>query len=369
MIETAVIMRGKRPRRAPDMVPNKVHFVGSIALDSVEDVFRTLGTTLGRRLRRVPDGEPGGRRLWISWQYPLLRAQPFLKADPNNPERATGFLPLSLADSAKPAETHFGELGYAREARSSYQDFLAARERGELPAKVRFQVSLPTPFAVINAFCAPQDRAAIEKAYEEAMLREVRTICRAIPHADLCIQWDACLETLLWDGRLPYTGNPTPDLRGEIIERMKRLSAAVPDDVELGFHLCYGDFDAKHFVDPIDTAKMVEFANAVKAATARLITYIHMPVPMSRDDDAYFEPLRRLRLSPGTELYLGLVHGDGIDATKKRIAAASQYVSDFGIATECGIARCKTPQVVRSLIEVYAGASQEPAAAGGAAAR
>ena len=40
------------------MVPRKVHLVGSIALDSVEEVFRTAGTLLGHRLRRVPDGEP-----------------------------------------------------------------------------------------------------------------------------------------------------------------------------------------------------------------------------------------------------------------------------------------------------------------------
>ena len=63
------------------MVPDKVHLVGSVALDSVQEVFRTAGKMLGRRLQRVPDGEPGGRRLWISWQYALLRAQPFLKAD------------------------------------------------------------------------------------------------------------------------------------------------------------------------------------------------------------------------------------------------------------------------------------------------
>jgi hypothetical protein len=34
-----------------------------------------------------------------------------------------------------------------------------------------------------------------------------------------------------------------------------RLGRAVPDDVELGFHLCYGDLDAKHFVQPTDAAK------------------------------------------------------------------------------------------------------------------
>jgi hypothetical protein len=135
------------------MTPDKVHLVGSIALDSVEEVFRTAGRVLGRRLRRVPDGEPGGRRMWISWQYPFLRAQPFLRPDLSVPN-PRGMPPLMLAENAAPAEIRFGELGYAREARISYQDFLAARERGELPGDVRFQVSLPTPLAVINPFIA-----------------------------------------------------------------------------------------------------------------------------------------------------------------------------------------------------------------------
>lgn len=344
------------------MVPDKVHFVGSIALESVQDVFRTLGSTLGDRLRRVPDGEPGGRRLWISWQYPLLRAQPFLKADPNAPDQATGFLPLSLADDVKPSDVRFGELGYAREARASYQDFLEAKRRGELPRRTRFQVSLPTPFAVIYPFCSAKDEPVIESAYESAMLREVETICRAIPRDELCIQWDVCIEMVLWDGRLTYMRNPFADLHGEVIGKITRLMAAVPRDVELGFHLCYGDWDAKHFIEPLDATKLVEVANALSAAATRPITYVHMPVPIDRADDAYFEPLSKLRLPASTELYLGVVHADGVEPTKKRISAASKYVSDFGIATECGIARCRTPEIVHSLLKVYAGASREPVA-------
>jgi methionine synthase II (cobalamin-independent) len=345
------------------MIPDKVHFVGSITLDSVDEVFQTLGPALGNRLRRVPDGEPGGRRLWISWQYPLLRAQPFLKADPDAPNQTTGFLPLSLADDFEPAEVHFGELGYAREARASFQDFLEARKHGDLSSNVRFQVSLPTPFAVIYPFCSPKDEGVIEAAYERAMLREVEETCRAIPHKDLCIQWDVCIEMVLWDGRLTYMQNPFANLQDEVIGRIKRLMAAVPRDVELGFHLCYGDWDAKHFIEPLDATKLVEVANALSAAAPRPITYIHMPVPIDRADDAYFEPLSKLRLSPSTELYLGVVHADGAEATKKRIAAASKYVSDFGIATECGIARCRTAQMVHSLLDVYVGVSQEPVAA------
>ena len=40
--------------------PTAVHLVGSIGLDTVEDVFRTIGKTLGPYLRRAPDGEVGG---------------------------------------------------------------------------------------------------------------------------------------------------------------------------------------------------------------------------------------------------------------------------------------------------------------------
>jgi hypothetical protein len=338
------------------MTPDKVHLVGSIALDSVEEVFRTAGRVLGPLLRRVPDGEPGGRRMWISWQYPFLRGQPFLRPDPSIAS-PRGLPPLMLAEGTAAADIRFGELGYAREARISYQDFVAARDLGQLPAKVRFQVSLPTPFAVINPFISPKDALAVEGPYEAAMLREVDTIQRAIPHHDLCIQWDVCLEMLLWDGR--WEGRRDPfgaHLQAEILRRMKRLAAAVPADVELGFHLCYGDYDAKHFIEPQDAGKLVEVANGIASAVTRPITYFHMPVPIDRTDDAYYQPLRDLRLGRETELYLGLVHQDGVEGIRRRIAAAAKYVPDFGIATECGIARLKTPQQVGRLLEIHAGA-------------
>jgi hypothetical protein len=44
-------------------IPEHVYLVGSVGLESVPGVFRTFGRTLGRRLRRVSDGEVGGRRL------------------------------------------------------------------------------------------------------------------------------------------------------------------------------------------------------------------------------------------------------------------------------------------------------------------
>ena len=195
-----------------------VHLVGSIGLDTVEDVFHAVNTRVGRYLRRVPDGEVGGRKLWISWQYPLLRASTFLRPDPSGAVRPTNRFPLlTLAEGVSPTDVHFGELGYAREARASYLDFVAARERGELPKGVRFQVALPTPFAVVSSVVVADALPIVEAAYEHAMIAEVAALCRHIPHRDLCIQWDVCNEMVIWDGQVtdavPCAGEPPSDGR------------------------------------------------------------------------------------------------------------------------------------------------------------
>ena len=286
-----------------------MHLVGSIGLDTVEDVFRIVGKLLGSHLRRIPDGEVGGRRLWISWQYPLLRASTFLRPDPSGAVRPTNRFPLlTLAEGVAPAEVRFGELGYAREARASYLDFLAARARGELPPGIRFQVCLPTPFAVVGSVVVAAALPAVEAAYERAMIAEVAALCRHIPHRDLCIQWDVCNEMVIWDGQrtdaVPHADVP----RDQILQRMARISAGIPADVELGLHLCYGDFAGRHFVEPADAAKMVELANALVGTITHTLAYIHMPVPVERSDDAFHRPFRDLDLAAGTELYLGVVH-------------------------------------------------------------
>src|SRR5689334_22705800 len=121
-------MPGPRPGMTPGSVrgasmssytPSPVHLVGSIGLGGVDEVFRTVGPALGRRLKRIPDGEPGPRRLWVSFQYPLLRSSPFLRPDPSGALRKTsGFPLLCLAEGVAEDEVSFGELGYAREARA-----------------------------------------------------------------------------------------------------------------------------------------------------------------------------------------------------------------------------------------------------------
>ena len=344
-----------------EFVPTKVLLVGSVALDTVQEVFHVAGKLLGRRLARIPDGEPGGRRAWISWQYPLLRSNVFLTVSSELSPVAGRFPQLCIADDVDQEDVRFGELGYAREARASYLDFLNSRGAGDIASTARFQVCLPTPLAVISAFCRGKDMLAIERAYERAMIDEVIALCKAIPVNDLCIQWDVCNELLMWDGQMPAMVPASfTNLEQELPPRVARLVNAVPSGVECGMHLCYGDFDGKHFAEPRDAGKMTEFANAIVDKATRPIGYIHMPVPITRNDDAFFKPLAELRVHPETEIYLGVVHADGPTKTKERIACAAKYVPRFGIATECGIARKRKPELVRSLLEIHAAASQEP---------
>jgi hypothetical protein len=334
-----------------------VHFVGSVGLDTAEEVFATAGEMVGKHMLRCPDGEMGGRRLWISYQYPVLRSNRALVCDYEKPVPGVGVCPMRLAEGVLPGDVHFSELGYAREARFSYQLFADARKSGKFAPGTRFQVSLPTPFAVIGAFVAREDIAKVLPAYTAAMLREVESICAHIPHQDLAIQWDVCIEMIMWDGRFP--GLPgIPGMEAIFADAFKRLAAAVPADVELGYHMCYGDMDAQHFVQPQDLRKVVELTNLIAKSGGRRIDWVHVPVPADRDDEAYFAPLRELAVPKETEVFLGLVHqGDGVEGARRRMAGARKVREDFGIATECGMARARTSELARELIRIQAEAA------------
>jgi len=337
---------------SPSVVsPSGVHLVGSVPLASPEDVFRTVAAGLGDRLRRVPDGETGPRADWIVWQYPVLSAQPQFEVGPPGPGPQYRALPrLRLRSGERADGIRLENLGYAQAAIASYRVFARLKRDGAIPAACRFQVSLPTPLAPISAFVAAEDQAALEPIYEARMLAELAEIVGAIPHEQLAIQWDTNVELGMLEGVLPVW---FADVRGGILERLLRLSRHVPPAVELGYHLCYGDSQRRYLAEPADAGKLVQIAAPLVASLDRPLNWLHMPVPVDRDDEAYFAPLADLRLRPETELYLGLVHlTDGAEGARRRIAAARRHVDGFGVATECGWGR-RAQSTVGELIELH----------------
>jgi hypothetical protein len=69
-----------------------------------------------------------------------------------------------------------------------------ARSEGKVPSGTRFQVSLPTPIAVVMTFTEPDAIQHIWPIYEKRLNEEVAEIAAAIPHGDLAVQWDIAAE-------------------------------------------------------------------------------------------------------------------------------------------------------------------------------
>jgi hypothetical protein len=337
----------------------EVFFVGSIALPDAAAVFDTIGRTFGSKVRCIPDGETGNRLGWMEWQASFLAANPLLEAvpsegdwrNPTAPDRWKHRSWFRLRPGADARDLKLGDIGYARNAIASYRDFALRQSQGIIAAGVRFMVAIPSPFNLINFHFAPDQRAAVEPAYEAALLAEVDRIAATVPHDQLAIQWDCAHDMQAYEGaRTPWFA----DTQTGIESRLIRIGEHVPLGVELGYHFCYGSFGGKHFVEPKDMGAMVQLANALSRGIKRSIGWIHMPVPIERTDDAYFVPLDQLRLQPDCRLYLGVIHdGDGIAGTRARIAAAARHVADFGIATECGFGR-RDPATVQALIDLHA---------------
>jgi methionine synthase II (cobalamin-independent) len=249
----------------------------------------------------------------------------------------------------------FGPLRYASEAIASYKQFAALKAKGDIAAGMRFQVSLPTPMAIVHFFVEVKSQNQIEEAYGVQLQKELEEICRAIPHKELAIQWDVCSEVSYLAG---WTDFPYFDpSKSAIFDKLVKLGNHVLDDVQVGYHFCYGDPGHKHFIEPTDLSLSVEFTNAVAQRARRPINFVHMPVPKSRSDDQYFAPLKNLKVPKTTEVFLGLIHmTDGIDGTRKRMAVAQRFLPHFGVATECGFGR-RPAATVRDLLALHKAAA------------
>ncbi len=328
-------------------------FVGSLGLDSAEQAFRTLASTIGSRATRYPDGEPGERRRWILWQERAIADHP----DFDRVEAASGdTLPVptaarQLKATADANKIAFGALGYADAAEASYKTFAKLRAEGVIPAGTRLQVSLPTPLAFLTTFVILDDAPKVAPAYEQAMAREVADICGRIPQRDLAIQWDVAHEMVAHAGTWKVFYEPTIENH---VDRLAALSALVPDDVELGIHLCYGDPGHKHIVEPTDTAASVAVSNGLFAKASRRIDWVHFPVPRGRTDAAYYEPLSGLDVPDGTTIFAGLIHlTDGVEGARQRMAQVGRHLKDYGLATECGFGR-RDASTIAALFDLHA---------------
>ena len=337
---------------------DKLLLVGSVPLDRVEDVMQTFGGKLGPYLPALPDGEIGERRSWVNRLcYLIFNGHADLETvkRPQPVDGVEQLLPRTRADSwqfrVRPGveRVRFGNpgsrLGYARDAVSSYFVFRTLREKGLLPADLRFQISIPMVNSVVRPLYFPQpaDLARVRPGFEESLAAELRVIYERIPHRDLAIQWDCAWEVQAVSGA-------AKDIPGESdiathVAPVARLSQEMPEDVQLGFHFCFGTFGGWPAFAPRTLGETVELANGSVEAAGRRVDWVHIPT-LDSTDDAFYAPLARLD-AKGARVYLGAIHT--MPTLAARIAVARRFLPEFGLAAYCGFGRMPPAELPRIL--------------------
>ena len=311
--------------------PASVHLVGSVPFSSAKEVCIKSIQALPNRLALISDGETGPRDNFVAWQ---LFVSPPPSPRPQLQERTVvsgGAHRLRIHTRPHPTTQ------YDVVALKSYQTFRKLRELGVIPRGARFQVSLPTPINGTWDMVDFAHRERVEPLYAEWLVhsRPGDPIRRNGRVCDLEQE-----RRRLAEEPSVFKRYFSPVKEG-VLRRIEVLASAVRRDVQLGFHLCYGDLFHRHFVQPGDASLLVDIATAIarQVGPRHPIDWFHMPVRKDRADAAYFDPLEKLDIG-GAKLVLGLFHAHDEEGTMKRLEMAQTiYPHPFDIATECGMGR------------------------------
>jgi hypothetical protein len=349
------------------MPPTRVHFNGGVNLADAETVMREIATRVPVGVQRIPDGETGPRQQWIFFQLEKFWQTPGLEQAGVKDQPAPGYeqMPkVRLGEGVDPDAVKWPNLGYADAYQASFETFLRLRDDGVIPSGVRFQAQYPTPLASINGWVVTEDQDRLEPSYERALFADLDRLLAALPHGDVAVQWDVAVEFAILEGGFDATEGQTFE---GIVERLARCIGRVPADVPAGLHLCYGDYQHRHFKQPESLDLQVRISNAVTARATRPVNWIAFTVPQDRRDDPFFAPLRELAVPPVTEVYLALVpyhpaqQAPGTTAEQVRLVDANLSGREWGICTECGMARADREDIPalldlhREIVAAYGG--------------
>ena len=349
--------------------------VGSLPFETVDEGLRAVGSKLGRDAIAIPDGEVGPRKMWCMFlatdtysKHPDLvesrRPSPAVISNEDKPVGDKKTRPGAAKEyhwTFRPKEgvkrLDFGELGYAAAALESYATFRRLRDEGVIAKGVPFQVSLVATDSGTNVYF--DDVATwpmVHDAYAKAMKAEIARMLKVIPADDLAIQLDLAWEVVdlsIGDEQyFPWWPQNTLDEKFErYMTDLVDLAAAVPENVPLGLHWCYGTWGGWPMTEMPNLELCVRLSNAAVARIKRRVDYVHMPV-VAQPDDAFLAPLRDLDIG-STRVFLGLIHPhDGLEGAHRRIDLAKKYLNDFGIGAVCGFGR-ENPRELGNILDLH----------------
>lgn len=222
-----------------------------------------------------------------------------------------------------------------RGARAAHESYRRAADDGRVPAGLRWQLALPSPFTWLSRTVPSEQVASRLAQLQRQMADELAALLADIPAREVALQWDLVAETALWEsrGRDLAAGR---ELASPVLEGLVMLARAWPAEAQLGYHLCRRDGGGATAADPLDAAQLSHLADALLTSTGRNIDFLHIPAVRERPEAEWFAPLEHVQAWAETELYLGVAWADEDAATvAARIDAARCALRRFTPAPAC----------------------------------
>jgi hypothetical protein len=235
---------------------------------------------------------------------------------------------LRIRPEIEPRAIRF-ETGYAAAALDSFAIFDRLQREGVIPQHVKFQIAIPSPLAPTYNYFGATFRPIFLEIFTDHLLEEVKRIAATLPGERLSVQWDVLQEILIWEN---YFADRPDNFAVQILEVLGKLGDAVPQPIELGYHLCYGSPKDEHMVQPRDAEIMTTLMRETTASVRRPINFFHFPAPKHRTDPDFYRPLRALSLPSSIELYAGLVHLNDAEGNRRRLDLAREFAPVTGVA-------------------------------------
>ena len=208
----------------------------------------------------------------------------------------------------------------------------------------------------------PGDQARLRTRIQS----DIQQILENIPAHDLVIQWDYCSEVLdIMGARREYLDGESGIAELTEEDRIQKytspdylapMTETIPEDVRIGYHLCYGTWGGWPMTEVEDLSLCVRLSNDLCANTPRRVDFFHLPAMREADDD-FFRSLKDLDVGDA-KVFLGIELADGVDEMVRRADAARKFLPDFGVAHYCGYGRQELARVRELLADIATGADQ-----------
>lgn len=318
--------------------------VGSLPVDSTEEAFRFGAELFGDLTFALPDGETGPRQAWVGYEREQLM----------RPARGIELVEETASPTGRPRHAYetpifkvsgdtleFGPWPRIDDAIASYEVFRRLRDEGVIRDQTRFQIGLPFPTSALNAIKVDFEHSfpIAQRAYEDMLERELARLLEAVSPGDLAIQWDAAYETQ--DIEQVVAWFPEEGAWERFADPVTRISRGIPEEVLVGYHLCYGTLPEWPMYEPQDMSVVVRMANHAVANSGRPIDWLHLAGSryLRSEDRRFYQPLSSLE--PGdARVFLGIIQPiDGIPGARRRQRTASEFLGDFGVSMYCGFGR------------------------------